>query len=196
MKAAANRCTDMDTQAPAPTVHFRATLRRAAAAAIVSILAMTPAAADFRTYPGATSSPELEAAASRDEVQIGIDPDEGTVSYFTSTDSFEEVLAYYLRHGREFAMPPMPGLADNGHDRGLAAEINLGAQGLRAVPTGVRVKQAFVIFDGAQDITESRDWLTIIRPVVFGTRTGNAAGWRFTPVRTENATAIVRMKRQ
>ncbi|WP_046866985.1 hypothetical protein [Microvirga massiliensis] len=195
MRSAASRYIDQDAVAPAAAGILHAMLPGAAAAAIISILALTPAAAEFQTYPGATPSPELEAAASREEVQIGLDPDEGMVSYFTSPDPFEDVLAYYLQLGREFAMPPMPGLADNGHDRGLAAEITFSAQGLRAVPTGVRVKQAFVILDGAQDITESRDWLTIIRPIVTGTRTRNAAGWRFTPVRTENATAIVRMQR-
>jgi len=154
----------------------------------------TPAA--FEIYPGAKPSPDLEAAANRDEVQIGIDPDEGTVSYFVSSDSFEDVLAFYRQRGRDFAMPPMPGLSDNGHDRGLAAEITFGPQGLKAVPTGLRVKQAFIILDGAEDILESRDWVTIIHPVIIGTKTTQGGGWRFTPVRTDNATAIVRMQRQ
>lgn len=185
------------TASRAASAHrLRAMFAGGAAIALASILSLTPAAAEFQAYPGAAPSPELEAAAGREEVQIGIDPEEGTVSYATSADGFEDVLAFYLQHGHEFAMPPMPGLDDNGHDRGLAAEITFGAQGLKAVPTGVRVKQAFVIFDGAADINDSRDWLTIIHPVVFGARTGNGVGWRFTPVRTDNATAIVRMRRQ
>lgn len=194
MSTTANGCRGIPG-ATAPRC-MRAVFAGAAAVALASILALTPAAAEFQAYPGAAPSPELEAAAGREEVQIGIDPEEGTVSYATSADGFEDVLAFYLQHGHEFAMPPMPGLDDNGHDRGLAAEITFGAQGLKAVPTGVRVKQAFVIFDNAEDINDSRDWLTIIHPVVFGARTGNGVGWHFTPVRTENATAIVRMRRQ
>ncbi|MEP9397770.1 hypothetical protein [Mesorhizobium sp. KR2-14] len=169
----------------------------AAILALASVLTLAGAhAAGFEPYPGAVPSPELEAAAGQEEVQIGIDPSEGTVSYFTTSDSFDDVLAFFLQHGHEFAMPPMPGLDDNGRDRGLAAAVTFGADGFKAVPTGVRVNQAFVIFDDAEDINESSDWLTIIRPVVFGARSGDGIGWRFTPVRTENATAIVRMRRQ
>jgi hypothetical protein len=175
---------------------FRTLRRHAAAAAFVAVIALAPALAAFEIYPGAKPSPDLEAAANRDEVQIGIDPDEGTVSYFVSSDSFEDVLAFYRQRGRDFAMPPMPGLSDDGHDRGLAAEITFGPQGLKAVPTGLRVKQAFIILDGAEDILESRDWVTIIHPVIIGTKTTQGGGWRFTPVRTDNATAIVRMQRQ
>jgi hypothetical protein len=171
-------------------------LRGVAAAAIATVLALTPAAAEFQPYPAATQSPELAAAAERNEVQIGIDPDEGAVSYFTSPDSFDDVLAFYLQRGREFTMPPMPGLPGTGRDRELAAAITSGAQGLRAVSTGVRVKQAFIILDGAKDLDDSRDWLTVISPIVLGATTADGAGWRFTPVRTQNATAIVRMRKQ
>lgn len=195
MKTATNGYPGMLPRATAPR-RLRAVFTGAAAVVLASILALRPAAAEFLPYPGAASSSELETAASREEVQIGIDPEEGTVSYATSADRFEDVLAFYLQHGHEFAMPPMPGLDDNGHDRGLAAEISFDAKGFRAVPTGLRVKQAFVIFDDAKDINDSRDWLTIIHPIVFGARAGNGMGWHFAPVRTENATAIVRMRRQ
>ncbi|MEZ0167491.1 hypothetical protein [Microvirga sp. TS319] len=139
--------------------------RGAVAAAIALMLTLMPVAAEYRAYPTAKSSPDLQAAAERSEVQIGMVPDEGAASFFTTPNSFDDVIEFHLRHGREYPMPPMPGLDDHGRDRGLAAEITFGAQGPEAKPTGMRVRQAFIIFGGATDITESRDWLTIIRPI-------------------------------
>ena len=72
------------------------------------------------------------------------------------------------------------------------AEIRFGPNGIRTVPSGLRVKQARVILDGAADIGESRDWLATARPVV---PLPDPDGTRFTYGDVRDVTAIVRVQR-
>ena len=109
-----------------------------------------------------------------------------------SADSFEDVLAFYRDLGQEYTLPAMPGLWGEGYERDLPAEIRFGAQGIETVPSGIRVKQAHIVLDGAADIEQAREWVSITRPLVLETDTD---GTRFTYGEVRDVTAIVRVRK-
>lgn len=93
-------------------------------------------AADFKPYPGAKID---EKATKEARQQTGME-----TTIYTTTDSFEKVHAFYKSLGREYKMPAPEG------------PFNLRSGGV--------LKEAYFIFDGAADITTSKNWIKIQRP--------------------------------
>jgi hypothetical protein len=122
--------------------------------------------AEFRPYPGAKEDLELhKAVAEAEEEATGGQP-EGKMTLFVSSDSFDQVLAFYKGLGRELESPGLPGLWTGGHERDLPSEIVIGPTGIETKPSGIKIKQAVVVLDGTADVDESKDMVSITRPFV------------------------------
>ena len=108
--------------------------------AALVLCAIVPAAAlaaakSFVPYPH--SKPDVASAKQAEKLAPGTH-----VGVWTSTDSFEQVVAFYKARYSAYKMP------------GTGA---VGAQ---------RVKMAFFMLDGAADISKSRSWMKVQRPFV------------------------------
>jgi hypothetical protein len=133
--------------------------------AIAVGLLTSPVSAQYKPYPGAKADPEIEKKAAASAQQFGADPrTRRTIA--TTSDAFEKVLEFYRPLGREYKMRYPPSMKVEGYERDLPASVVAGPKGIETTPSGVKVKQAFFIFDGASDISQSKDWLTITSPIV------------------------------
>lgn len=164
---------------------------RAALVATGILASAVPALADFEPYPGAQPDPELQKAVEEASTDFGV-PVEGEMELFVSADPFEDVLAFYRKLGQEYFLPAIPGLLRDGYERDLPAEMRFGANGIETVPSGIRVKQAYVVLDGPPDIADAREWVAITRPLILEWDTD---GTRFTYGEVRDATAIVRVRK-
>jgi hypothetical protein len=128
-------------------------------------LLTSPVSAEYKPYPSAKADPEIEKKAAASAQQFGSDPRiKKTIA--TTSDAFEKVLEFYRPLGKEYKMRYPPSMKVEGYERDLPASVAAGPKGIETTPSGVRVKQAFFIFDGASDIGQSKDWLTITSPIV------------------------------
>lgn len=114
--------------------------------AVLLLLALTTAVAGqgFKIYPGATKYTPPDTEQTR-EAQKALPPGTVAMSYLTN-DSFERVVAFYKGFAQEYTMPGMP--------KG------------RKLPNGQELKQTYFIFDGAKDLTTSKSWAQIQRPLI------------------------------
>jgi len=102
--------------------------------------------APFKPYPGAqvdeyTTEAVNRRAASRAGEEMG------RTTIYVTTDAYEKVVAFYRRSGREFVMPG-----------GLAQPSDL--------PEGKKLRQIYLILDGAASLRTSRNWVKIQSPYV------------------------------
>lgn len=164
---------------------------RATLLASAVVASTVPALADFQFYPGARTDAELQQAVEDAAAELG-EPAEGEMELFVSADPFEDVLAFYRQLGQEYQLPAMPGLWGEGYERDLPAEIRFGANGIETVPSGIRVKQAYILLDGAADLEHARAWVGITQPMVLQTDTD---GTRITYGDVRDITAIVRVQK-
>ena len=67
-------------------------------------------------------------------------------AYYITNDSFEKVVEFYKGLGKEYSMP-----YQKKGDK---------------LPSGQELKEAYFIFDGAKDISESKSWAKIQRPFI------------------------------
>ncbi len=113
---------------------------------VVLILAFAPfvVAQGFKIYPGAKEYTPPDTEQNR-EMKKALPPGTVATSYVTN-DSFEKVVAFYKGFAQEYTMPGMP---KN-----------------RKLPSGQDLKQAYFIFDGAKDLTTSKSWAQIQRPLI------------------------------
>ncbi len=162
------------------------------AAALAILMAGAAVAAGVGLYPGATVDPELAKKAAEEAKAQGL-PDTGATSEIaTTSDPFEKVLAFYQAGGKEYRMPRGPSEPDTGYERVLPGSVKQGTPGVEVTPSGIRIKQAFVILDGAPDILQSRDWVTITRPFIFSAR---LEGTKVVYTDVRDVTAIVRVRK-
>ena len=89
-------------------------------------------------------------------------------------------------------MPRAAGDADTGYERVLPGEVKQGTSGVQTTPSGIKIKQAFVILDGAPDILQSKDWVTIARPFIFSAK---LEGTKVIYSDVRDVTAIVRVRK-
>ena len=97
----------------------------------------------FKPYPGATvyTPPENEdTKLFRDTLRPGV-----TITAYLSNDSYEKVLKFYRRLGKEYTK---------------------GRKSTEKLAGGEEVKKAFVILDGAPDLMKSKTWLSVQHPFV------------------------------
>jgi hypothetical protein len=101
-----------------------------------------------KPYPGAKVDDKATKTAT---TMIGYMAPEGVpmkATVYMTTDSYEKVLQFYKALGKQLTMQggeKMP---------------------VRKLPSGQVIKEAYVIFDGAADITSSTSWVKIQRPYV------------------------------
>jgi hypothetical protein len=101
--------------------------------AALLLVAMTMAGQTPKVYPGASKynppdTPENRAA-------LKAMPPDTQAAYYVTNDSFEKVVEFYRGLGKEYTMP--------GQRKG------------GKLPSGQDLKQAYFVFDGARDISES-----------------------------------------
>ncbi len=107
-------------------------------------------AGDFKAYPSA----QLDAKASQDATAAAAAaglPQKSTI--YTSTDSFEKVVAFYEPLATAMTLPA-----------GLAKGVKL--------PDGRSTQIAWLSLDGAKSIAEAKRWIAIQFPYVGSTGTG------------------------
>jgi hypothetical protein len=98
----------------------------------------------FKIYPGATVYTPPDTEENR-EMKEALPRGTVATSYVTN-DSFEKVAAFYKGFAQEYAMPGMP--------KG------------RKLQNGQELKQAYFIFDGAKDLSTSKNWAQVQRPLI------------------------------
>jgi hypothetical protein len=106
-------------------------------------LAGAAAAEGFKPYPNATryTPPDTEATETfTSNVRPGT-----TISAYLTHDSLEKVVAFYKESGTEYSTPAMHAIK---------------------LPNGQQVKKVFLIFDGARNLVQSKQWISIQRPFV------------------------------
>lgn len=101
----------------------------------------------FKIYPGAAEYTPPDTPQNR-EIKNALPPGTVATSYVTK-DSFEKVVAFYKGFAQEYSVPGMP---KN-----------------RKLPSGQELKQTYFIFDGAKDLTTSKSWAQVQRPLIGST---------------------------
>jgi hypothetical protein len=122
-------------------------MRTALGLSLLCALHVLPAgAAPFKPYPGAQIDDRTtrlinpraeESRASRSR----------TTTIYITTDSYDKVLAFYRRLGREFVLPG-----------GLGRPTGL--------PEGKKLRQTYIILDAARGLKASKRWVKIQTPYV------------------------------
>jgi len=98
----------------------------------------------FKPYPGATKYTPPDTKENR-EMMKAMPPGTTSTAYITK-DAYEKVVAFYKGSAKEYKMPGMPAN--------------------RKLPSGQEMKQTFLIFDGAADITTSKSWAKVQNPFI------------------------------
>lgn len=120
------------------------TLKFASLALLLFAITTGAAGQGFKPYPGATKYTPPDTQENR-EMMKALPPGTTATAYITK-DAFEKVVAFYKSSSKEYKMPGMPGS--------------------RKLPSGQELKQTFLIFDGAADITTSKSWAKIQNPFI------------------------------
>ncbi len=127
------------------------------AAALLVLFVWPASAAGFQPYPGA----QPDAVAMQQVNAARASSGGGKVEIWTTGDAFDKVVAFYEQRGKEYTVQ-MPGATGVPYERLLPAA----APGQPAGSQGVKVKQAYFIFDGAPDLAHSKDWITVLYPSI------------------------------
>jgi hypothetical protein len=109
---------------------------------IFFVLPATGFSAPLKVYPGAKLEDVYEAKQSQAETKMFTSP---KVIIFTTSDLFENVVAFYRRVAREYRVPGM------------------GRNPVK-LPSGQELKEAYFILDDAADLSTSKHWIKIQRP--------------------------------
>jgi hypothetical protein len=110
-----------------------------------ALLTAAASATAFKPYPGAQVDEYATAAANRRLAGTG-QPAARTTIYAT-IDDYDKVFAFYRKQGRVFALA-----------KGLGAATRL--------PEGKKLRQSYVLLDGADGLAKSRRWVKIQSPYV------------------------------
>jgi len=106
----------------------------------VLLIANSGFAQAFKVYPGATKL----AKESEEATKLLAGSGEGSI--YTTTDSYEKVIAFYKGFAKEHPLPGMP-------------------KGTK-LPSGQELVSAYFIFDGAADLRTSKCWAKVQRPYI------------------------------
>jgi len=130
---------------------------------ILIMLAITAGAAaqGFKPYPGASKYTPPDTPENR-EMMKAI-PAGTTGTYFTTSDAYDKVVAFYKTVGKEYQMKNMPSS--------------------RKLPSGQELKMTFIIFDGAADLLASKHWAKIQHPFIGEINLKGASGPEYKDIR-------------
>lgn len=123
--------------------------------------------ASFKVYPGARLEDIYEPRQSEAGAKVSKAP---KVIIFTTSDFFENVVAFYRGIAREYRMPGSSGKPTK-------------------LPSGQELKEAYFILDNAADIMTSDHWIKIQRPYLSRDRTKEGFQGKYSAVR--EVTAII-----
>jgi hypothetical protein len=127
-----------------------------------------PAQAQWAMYPAATRDQALEKAVEERQKALSMPASKGQQTIAVTNDSFEKVAAFYAPRGKEYLVPLMPGQPSNGYERELPTEIRrVNRTTVEFVGSGIKAKQVIILLDGAADLSESKDYISISRPFIF-----------------------------
>jgi len=121
----------------------------------------------FKVYPGARLDDIYEPKQSEVGAKVSKAP---KVIIFTTSDFFENVVAFYRGIAREYRMPGMGGKS-------------------MKLSSGQELKEAYFIFDNAADPSTSKHWIKIQRPYMSRDRTKEGFQGKYGAVR--EVTAII-----
>ena len=114
---------------------------------IVLLLALPAHAADFKPYPGS----KIDEKATQEANQMATGSKMGKApksTIYTTGDSFDKVFDFYKGMAKEYKMP---------HQK----------EGkVKKLPSGQELKEAYFIFDGANDLMSSKLWIKVQRPYI------------------------------
>ena len=110
-------------------------------------LTMVGLAADFKPYPGT----KIDEKATQEANQMAAGSKMGKApksTIYTTGDSFDKVFDFYKGMAKEYKMP---------HQK----------EGkVKKLPSGQELKEAYFIFDGANDLMSSKLWIKVQRPYI------------------------------
>lgn len=124
-------------------------------------------AADFKPYPGLKIDQKATKEATELLKQAGMT---GKATIYTTSDPFEKVYAFYKGIPKEYKMP------DDG--------------GVKKLPSGQELREAYFIFDGAADIGGSKLWIKIQRPYIGSVEMGKDFQVKYKDVRDITAVTV------
>lgn len=130
-------------------------------------------AAEFKPYPGAKIDEKATKESRKVLAEAGMTNTKSTI--YTTGDSFEKVFAFYNKMAKEYKMP----------SRG---------EGVKRLPSGQELKEAFFIFDGAPDITTSKLWIKIQRPYIGKVTMGKNYEVKYEDIRDVTAITVSEQK--
>jgi hypothetical protein len=134
---------------------------------LVFILPAGIYAAGYKVYPGA----KLEDIYKAEQPDLGKRmPKTPKVIVFTTSNPFENVVAFYQGLGKEYRIPGSSGRPTK-------------------LSSGQELKEAYFIFDGAGDIMTSTHWIKIQRPYLSREKTKEGFQGRYGAIR--EVTAII-----
>ncbi len=128
-------------------------------------------AADFKPYPGAKIDEKATKEATGIMKEAGIS---GKTTIHTTSDSFEKVYSFYKKSAKEYKMPQ--------------------EEGVKKLPSGQELREAYFIFDGAKDITTSKLWIKIQRPYIGSIEMGKDFQVKYKDVRDVTAITVSEQK--
>ncbi len=145
-------------------------MKRTTSILTLTILLFLPVfgfSAALKVYPGAKFEDSYEVKQS----EAGTTISKSTkVVIFTTTDLFENVVAFYRSIAREYRVPGM------------------GRNSVK-LSSGQELKEAYFILDAAGDLSTSKHWIRIQHPYLDKGRTGDFSYGKYDKVR--DVTAII-----
>jgi len=130
-------------------------------------------AAEFKPYPGSREDAQATKEARDAAVAAGMSDTRSTI--YTTSDSFEKVASFYKGIAKEYLMPRASGTSGKPKKR-----------------EGYELWEAYFIFDGANDLAESKLWIKVQRPYIGMPSGGGKVGMQgATNQSIRDVTAIV-----
>lgn len=128
-------------------------------------------AVEFKPYPGSKIDNKATKDATELLKQSGMS---GKATIYTTNDSFEKVVAFYKGMTKEYKMP--------------------GKRGVKKLPSGQELKEAYFIFDGAADLMSSKLWIKVQRPYIGSVEMGKDFQVKYKDVRDVTAITVSEQK--
>ena len=134
--------------------------------AAILLATASGSAQGFKPYPGATKLDKESAEATK------LMPSAGEASVFTTSDSYDKVVAFYKASGKEYTLKGM-------------SKVKLAS--------GQEVQSTFFLFDGGTNLATSKCWAKVQRPYI-GSVTMNGPSPEYHDIRDVTAILLTQKK--